>query len=56
MYPAAMMIRANRIHASSDSTSGIVGLLTCVLVAFVIVFVSIDVFLGVVDACEPASF
>ena len=55
-YPATMIDRPNAIHASSDSTSGIVGLLTCVLVAFVIVFVSVDVLLGVVDAGKPTSF
>ena len=55
-YPAMIIDRPNAIHANSDNTSGTVGLLTCVLVAFVFVFVSIDVFLGVVDTCEPASF
>ena len=55
-YPAMMMDRPKAIHAKSDSTSGTVGLLTCVLVAFVLVFVSIDVLLGVFWACEPASF
>ena len=40
----------------SDSTSGTVGLLTCVLVAFVLVLVSVDVFLGVFDTGEPTSF
>ena len=47
---------ANKKQAPSDNTSGIVGLLTCVLVAFVLVVVSIDVFLGMFDAAEPASF
>jgi len=47
---------ANKKHATNDSMSGTVGLLTCVLVAFVLVVVSIDVFLGVFDAAEPASF
>ena len=47
---------ANKKQAPSDNTSGIVGLLTCVLVAFVFVFVSVDVLLGVFDTCEPASF
>ena len=56
IYPNAMMIRAKTRHARNDSTSGTVGLLTCVLVALVIVFVSIDVLLGVFWACEPASF
>ena len=55
-YPATMMDIPNRKHATSDSTRGIVGLLTCVLVAFVLVLVSVDVLLGVVDACEPTSF
>ena len=45
-----------RKHATSDSISGIVGLATCVLVTFVFVVVSIDVFLGVFDTAEPASF
>ena len=45
-----------RKQATSDSTSGTVGLLTCVLVAFVLVLVSIDVFLGVFDTGEPTSF
>ena len=45
-----------RKHATSDSTSGTVGLLTCVLVTLVVVSVSIDVFLGVFDTGEPTSF
>ena len=55
-YPAMMIDRPNAIHANSDNTSGTVGLLTCVLVTLVLVFVSVDVFLGVVDTCEPTSF
>ena len=51
-----MIDSPNRIHASSDRTRGIVGLATCVLVAFVFVVVSVDVFLGVFDTAEPASF
>ena len=51
-----MIDRPNAIHAKNDSMSGTVGLLTCVLVAFVLWVVSVDVFLGVVDTCEPASF
>ena len=51
-----MIDSPNRIHAKNDSMSGTVGLLTCVLVAFVLVVVSIDVFLGVFDAAEPTSF
>ena len=46
----------NRKQATRDSTSGTVGLLTCVLVAFVLVLVSVDVLLGVVDTGEPTSF
>ena len=55
-YPAMMIDSPNKIHATSDSTSGTVGLATCVLVAFVLVLVSCDVLLGVFNACEPASF
>ena len=56
MYPATMIARPKAIHARNDSINGTVGLLTCVLVAFVIVFVSVDVLLGVFDTGEPASF
>ena len=55
-YPATMIDIPNKKHATSDSTSGTVGLATCVLVAFVFVVVSCDVLLGVFNACEPASF
>ena len=55
-YPAMMIDRPNAIHANKESISGTVGLLTCVLVAFVFVLVSVDVFLGVVDTGEPTSF
>ena len=55
-YPATMIDSPNRIHASKDRTNGTVGLATCVLVAFVCWFVSVDVFLGVFNACEPTSF
>ena len=55
-YPATMMDIPNKKQATKDSTRGIVGLLTCVLVAFVFVLVSVDVLLGVVDTGEPASF
>ena len=51
-----MIDRPKAIHANRESISGTVGLLTCVLVAFVLVLVSIDVFLGVFDTCEPTSF
>tara|TARA_Y100000004_G_scaffold16556_1_gene17173 strand:- start:232 stop:408 length:177 start_codon:yes stop_codon:yes gene_type:complete len=47
---------ANRKQATRERINGIVGLLTCVLVTFVLVVVSIDVFLGVVDTGEPTSF
>ena len=56
MYPATMIDSPNRIHASKDRTNGTVGLATCVLVTFVLWLVSVDVFLGVFDTCEPASF
>ena len=56
IYPAMIIAIPNKKHATSDSTRGTVGLLTCVLVAFVFVSVSIDVFLGVVDTGEPTSF
>ena len=55
-YPAMMIDIPNKKQATSDSTSGTVGLLTCVLVAFVLVLVSVDVLLGVFDTCEPTSF
>jgi len=51
-----MMPIAKKKQAASDNTSGTVGLLTCVLVAFVLWVVSIDVFLGVVCGAEPTSF
>lgn len=47
---------AKKKQATSDNTSGTVGLLTCVLVAFVLWVVSIDVFLGVFCVAEPTSF
>ena len=56
IYPNAMITSAKTMQASSDNTSGTVGLLTCVLVAFVLWVVSIDVFLGVVCGAEPTSF
>ena len=56
MYPATMISSPKAIHASKDRTNGTVGLATCVLVAFVLRFVSVDVFLGVFDTCEPTSF
>jgi len=56
IYPAMMIPIAKKKQAASDNTSGTVGLLTCVLVAFVVVSVSIDVLLGVFDTAEPASF
>ena len=46
----------NKKQATKESTRGIVGLLTCVLVAFVFVFVSVDVLLGVFDTGKPTSF
>ena len=55
-YPATMIAIPKRKHATSDSTSGTVGLLTCVLVTLVLVFVSVDVLLGVFDTGEPTSF
>ena len=51
-----MIDRPKAIQARNDSISGTVGLLTCVLVAFVLWVVSIDVFLGVVCVAEPTSF
>ena len=56
MYPAMMIESPKAIHARSDRMRGIVGLATCVLVTFVFVVVSIDVFLGVFCAAEPTSF
>ena len=55
-YPAMMMDIPNKKQATKESTRGIVGLLTCVLVAFVVVLVSVDVLLGVFDTGEPTSF
>ena len=55
-YPATMMINPKAIHASRDRIRGTVGLLTCVLVTLVVVFVSVDVLLGVFDTGEPTSF
>ena len=55
-YPAMIMDIPNRKHATSDSTSGTVGLATCVLVAFVLGVVSCDVLLGVFNVAEPTSF
>ena len=55
-YPATMMDIPNKKQATKESTSGIVGLLTCVLVAFILVLVSVDVLLGVFDTGKPASF
>ena len=55
-YPATIMDIPNKKQATRDSTRGIVGLLTCVLVAFVLVLVSVDVLLGVFDTGEPTSF
>ena len=55
-YPATMMDIPNKKQATKESTSGIVGLLTCVLVAFVLVLVSVDVLLGVFDTGKPAAF
>ena len=51
-----MIDRPKAMQARRDSISGTVGLATCVLVAFVLVLVSVDVLLGVLWACEPASF
>ena len=56
MYPAMMIARPKAIQARSDRIRGTVGLSTCVLVTFVLVVVSIDVFLGVVDTGKPTSF
>ena len=56
MYPATMIAIAKKKQAASDSTRGTVGLATCVLVTFVLVLVSVDVLLGVVDTGEPTSF
>jgi hypothetical protein len=56
IYPATIIAIPKRKHATRDSTRGTVGLLTCVLVTLVFVFVSVDVFLGVVDTGEPTSF
>jgi len=55
-YPATIMDILNKKQATKESTRGIVGLLTCVLVAFVFVFVSVDVLLGVFDTGKPTSF
>ena len=52
-----MMIDSPKaMQARRDSISGTVGLATCVLVAFVLVLVSVDVLLGVFDTGEPTSF
>ena len=56
IYPATIIPIANRKQAVNDNTSGTVGLLTCVLVAFVCGVVSVDVLLGVFDTGEPTSF
>ena len=56
MYPATMIDSPKAIHAKRESINGTVGLATCVLVTFVLVVVSIDVFLGVFCAAEPTSF
>ena len=56
IYPATIIAIPNKKHATRERTNGTVGLLTCVLVAFVFVLVSVDVFLGVVDTGEPTSF
>ena len=53
-YPAAIVASVASITASSDNTLG--SGLASVLVALVLWFVSVDVLLGVVSACEPASF
>ena len=55
-YPATMMDIPKAMQARKDSISGTVGLLTCVLVAFVLVLVSVDILLGVFDTGEPTSF
>ena len=55
-YPATIIARPKAMQVRKDSISGTVGLLTCVLVTFVLVLVSIDVLLGVVDTGEPTSF
>ena len=47
----ANVIRKSVIKAITLGTGG-----SSVLVAFVLVVVSVDVFLGVFNACEPASF
>ena len=46
----------NRKQATRLRISGTVGLATCVLVAFVVVLVSVDILLGVFDTGEPTSF
>tara|TARA_Y100000004_G_C8806426_1_gene365706 strand:- start:398 stop:568 length:171 start_codon:yes stop_codon:yes gene_type:complete len=56
MYPAMMIARPKAIQAAKDKIRGTVGLATCVLVTFVLVVVSVDVFLGVFCAAEPTSF
>ena len=56
MYPATMIDSPKAIHARRLKINGTVGLATCVLVTSVLVVVSIDVFLGVVDTGEPTSF
>ena len=55
-YPAMMIDIPKRKHATRLRTNGTVGLATCVLVTFVLWFVSVDVFLGVFDTGEPTSF
>jgi len=55
-YPNVMIRIAKRKQATRLRINGTVGLLTCVLVTFVVVFVSVDVLLGVVDTGEPTSF
>jgi hypothetical protein len=55
-YPAMMIARPKAMQASKDKMRGTVGLLTCVLVTFVLVLVSVDVLLGVFDTGEPTSF
>ena len=55
-YPSVMIRIAKRKQATRLRINGTVGLLTCVLVTFVVVFVSVDVLLGVVDTGKPTSF
>ena len=55
-YPSVMIRIAKRKQATRLRINGTVGLLTCVLVTLVVVFVSVDVLLGVFDTGEPTSF